>query len=610
MRTGAITAVPEIWNGAASTYGGAQEAYVTITDVSTTANRQGVVLKYNATSSISVYRQNATTVAVQTFDTTNGLVVQTTFAAAIGNSDVLGARALADGTVRVYENGALLGSVNVTTTPTPWTTNPANGGRIGLTFNGTTNTAAGDAHVDNFSGGNYVAPPAGPTYTPNLYEVGPGHPFGTIQSALDAAAASAGDDLVVVYPGPLPTANPRSNPRGAYYENLIMTTPVKLQGVGPGGIRGTETVRGSIVDGGAFAGDGPTAAAWYQKIASITWDGNQSINDGAVVTVLTHDGVFTPAFMGAIDGFDLRGGDQQGFPGNINVIGGFPTGLPANLVTQGGAVFANAYARHLRITNNVVQNNGGAYGTIRIGTPDLGLDQNHNEGVRIADNRIIANGGTNLAGGIGIFAESDGYEVAANDICGNFSAEYGGGLTVYGRSPNGSIHHNRIWFNRSYDEGGGVMIAGALPNDPSQASTGTGPVSIHHNVIQSNLANDDGGGVRFLMAGNFQMDVFDNVIANNVSTHEGGGVGLNDAPDVRFYNNTVMKNVTTATALTSNGTPAPAGLSTSENSAPLQATLPPGFTGVQQPVALQQRVLGQPGGCTRLRPGARHRCAR
>jgi hypothetical protein len=60
---------------------------------------------------------------------------------------------------------------------------------------------------------------------------------------------------------------------------------------------------------------------------------------------------------------------------------------------------------------------------------------------------------------------------------------------------------------------------------------------------------------------------------NNISTHEGGGVSLNDAPDVRFYNNTVAKNVTTATAITSNGQPAPAGLSTSHNSALLQATL-------------------------------------
>ena len=77
----------------------------------------------------------------------------------------------------------------------------------------------------------------------------------------------------------------------------------------------------------------------------------------------------------------------------------------------------------------MVQNNGGAYGTIRIGTPDLPAPDtdNQNDGVRIANNRIIANAGTNLAGGIGLFAGADGYEVAGNDICGNFSAEYGGG---------------------------------------------------------------------------------------------------------------------------------------------------------------------------------------
>ena len=78
------------------------------------------------------------------------------------------------------------------------------------------------------------------------------------------------------------------------------------------------------------------------------------------------------------------------------------------------------------------QNNGGAYGTIRIGTPDLPAPDtnNHNENVRIANNRIIANAGTNLAGGIGIFAGADNYEVASNDICGNFSAEYGGGISA------------------------------------------------------------------------------------------------------------------------------------------------------------------------------------
>jgi hypothetical protein len=45
---------------------------------------------------------------------------------------------------------------------------------------------------------------------------------------------------------------------------------------------------------------------------------------------------------------------------------------------------------------------------------------------------------------------------------------------------------------------------------------------------------------------------------------------------VRFFNNTVMKNITTATAVTSDGLPLPAGLSTAQNSIQLQNTLPGG----------------------------------
>ncbi len=401
----------------------------------------------------------------------------------------------------------------------------------------------------------------GSGYSPNLYEVGPGRTYAVIQDALDAAVASGGNDLVVVYPGQPDLANPRGNPRGAYYENLIITTPVKLQGVGPGGFQGNTFVPGSILDGGAFGGDTALATAWYARVGALTWDGNQNVNDGEVIYILAHDGVFTEAFKAGIDGFDIRGGDQRGFPGNINDLTGGPTGLPPWIVTQGGAIFANAYARYLQITNNVVQNNGGAYGTVRIGSPNLippdvvvpgpGLT-NHNENIRIANNRIIANGGTNLAGAVGLFNGADNYEVAYNDICGNFSVEYGGGLSVYGRSPNGKIHHNRIYFNMSNDEGGGIMIAGELPVTAGELSPGSGAVDIYNNQIQANLANDDGGGLRFLMAGGAGgvdvMNVYNNMIVNNVSTHEGGGIGLNDAPNVRIFNNTIMKNLTTATA--------------------------------------------------------------
>ena len=435
----------------------------------------------------------------------------------------------------------------------------------------------------------------GSGYNPKLYEVGPGKPFAKIQDALDAAHASPGNDLVVVYPGEPDYVNPRNNPRGAYYENLIVASPVKLQGVGPGGFQGTTYVPGSIIDASAFGTDTNAAADWYTRVGAMTWSGNQDVNDGEAIYVLasrdqttgsTNARQFTSSFKAAIDGFDIRGGNQDGFPGNINDLTGAQTGLPPTIVTQGGAIFANAYARYLQITNNVVQNNGSGYGTIRIGTPELPpLDptdpvdtdpDNQNENVRIARNRIISNAGTNLAGGIGLYNGSDNYEVARNDICGNFSLEYGGGISAYGRSPNGKIHHNRIYFNMSNDEGGGIMVAGQLPQTAGQLSTGSGAVDIYANQIQANLANDDGGGIRFLMAGNFPLNVYDNMIVNNVSTHEGGGIGIDDAPNVRIYNNTVMKNLTTATAVTSNGDPAPAGLSTSANSDQLQATLPSG----------------------------------
>ncbi len=439
----------------------------------------------------------------------------------------------------------------------------------------------------------------GDRYNPTVYDVGPGvsvakydptkraSQTGTagvshaIQNAIDAAASSRRTNgLIVVHPN-TPTA---VNPRGAYYENLVVYGARQAPGHGAGGFQGTSSTS-------------PWVARHDPRRRRLRWghrprdrlvhqggrdelgrqpDGQRRRGRLPARAVNQHLLGGSTAYTPAIDGFDIRGGDQQGFPGNINDLTGQPTGLPANIVTQGGAVFANAYVRQLQVTNNVVENNGGGYGTIRIGTPELaapGTNQ-HNEKVRIADNRIVQNAGTNLAGAIGLFAGSDGYQVSGNDICGNFALEYGGGVSVYGYSPGGSIHHNRVTLNNSNDEGGGIMIAGQLPATPGALSPGTGPVDIYANLIQGNLANDDGGGIRFLMAGNFEMNVHDNMIVNNVSTHEGGGVGINDAPNVRIYNNTIMKNLTTATAVTSNGTAAPAGVSTSANSDMLQATLP------------------------------------
>ena len=144
-------------------------------------------------------------------------------------------------------------------------------------------------------------------------------------------------------------------------------------GCRPGRLPGQPFVPGSIIDGGAFGGD----SAGVRRLVR---QDRQPRPGTATRTSTTAPSCrssprrrtsFGSTYKASIDGFDLRGGDQQGFPNNLNEIGGGTTGLPANVITQGGAVFANAYARNLQITNNVVENNGGGYGTIRIGTPDL-----------------------------------------------------------------------------------------------------------------------------------------------------------------------------------------------------------------------------------------------
>ncbi|MFM8321596.1 MAG: SdrD B-like domain-containing protein, partial [Chloroflexota bacterium] len=554
------------WNPANAVFSADQEAYLTLTDISTTAGTQGVMLKFNglhpalpAASWVEAAYSPASggQVSVRTQAPGQGVVTRTAIPGAFVNGDRLGVRITADGQVSVYRNSLQIGAVNVTAGANPWPTGLAlSGGRVGIHYAGTGFTAAADARFDDFGGGNIT--PA-PTYRPDIYEAGPGKTYATIQAAIDAAAAQPQRDaLVVVYPG----APAAWNGEGAYLENLLIYTPLKLQGVGPGG----PDVPGAILDGRGVLGDSPAASAWRSKAQALAWDGSQQLYEGAVITLLAEDGEFKPAYPAAIDGFTIQGGDQQGFPGTL------PDG--AIMEIQGGGIFANGYARFLRITNNVLRSNGGAYGgAIRLGTPHLPqpLSDSQNDYVTIRHNRIIANGGTNLAGAIGIFSGAEGYQVDHNDICGNFSAEYGGGISHYGFSPNGQIHHNRIYLNRSYDEGGGILIAGELPANPAVLSPGSGPVDIFANLLQGNLANDDGGGIRFLMAGNFPMNVYNNIIVHNVSTHEGGGISLNDAPDVRVYNNSIMKNITTATAMTSDGQPAPAGLSSSQNSALLQA---------------------------------------
>jgi hypothetical protein len=335
-------------------------------------------------------------------------------------------------------------------------------------------------------------------------------------------------------------------------------------------------------------------------MTSLAFDGNPNIYEGPTVTVVANDGgsgsgttrvaQFRSNFPASIDGVKITGGNHDGFPNNRDQITGAPNGQTATVTMQGGGIYVNAQAHSLQITNDVIQGNSGSYGGgIRLGTPEIGYNANDN--IRIAYNRIDKNGGTNLAGGIGIFSGATGYRVDHNSLCANFSAEYGGAISHFGLSNGGQIDHNRIWFSRSYDEGGAVFVGGELPVNPNTMTQGAGTVTIRENVMQANLSNDDGGAIRLLMVdgkrrsqtgqpnfGTMQLfddriNILNNTIANNISTHEGGGIALDDATNVVVANNTIAHNTTTATAITSDGQPAPAGLSTAANSILLQAEL-------------------------------------
>jgi hypothetical protein len=436
------------------------------------------------------------------------------------------------------------------------------------TVNGLTVQLLGPPNAPNTQGNprlRQVNPPAS--------AVRPGEiTYRSVQAAIEAAAGANGTDLVVVWPGPTGT----DNPTGAYFENVVVHSSVLLQGVGPGGqYPDGSYVRGSILDGRGFAIDNDSGTAWVNLVNSLQYAGPLAVPDGAVVTVLARDNEFNAGNAPTINGFRISGGNQSDFPNNLNAVTGgvkTPYGAAGAVVTQGGGVYLHANARFTEIADNLIVGNSGAYGgAVRVGTPYLNT---HNDEVRISRNQIRDNGGTNLAGAIGIFAGTTHYSIDHNVLCGNFSAEYGGAIDHFGRSDNGRIDHNQIRLNQSYDEGGGIMVAGELPANPNQPSPGSGPLSIDANVVQANLANDDGGGIRLLQAGNFPITLTNNMVTGNISAHEGGGIALDDAVDVRIVANTVMDNITTATAVTSTGQPAPAGLSTAFNSTPLQATLP------------------------------------
>ncbi|NOS79331.1 MAG: hypothetical protein HOP35_15445 [Nitrospira sp.] len=378
----------------------------------------------------------------------------------------------------------------------------------------------------------------------------------SIQAQLDLANPG---DLILVQPG-------------TYYEMLIMTKPVKLQGWGAGSThiiasqslatqlqtwreKMNSLVNCPLTPAGKIAllpgQANNTQGATGGTCGYLAGTGLFQIDEGAGVFIGAQDGIFTSGQHGRVDGFSVAGS-----------------------VTSPGIV-VNGYARFVEISNNQVANNQGTYGGgIRLGDPTLTVSA-QNDHATIHHNHIVQNGSLFAPGaGVALYAGSDHYQLMDNYVCGNFATEDGGGVAHLGLSPNGLIARNKIVFNQTFVQsvgglggsgaGGGLLVAGRAPavGGPLQISEGAGSVTIASNLIQGNNAGtSDGAGVMLRSINGldvlvsptnnstwYEVNLFNNIIVNNVAGLSGGGIAMQDAAKVNMINNTVAHNDSTATA--------------------------------------------------------------
>jgi large repetitive protein len=415
----------------------------------------------------------------------------------------------------------------------------------------------------------------GTGYNPTVVKVGtPASSPHALQNAIDGATAGS---LLVLSPG-------------VYNENIVLYKRLIIQGLGPGGIIGAHelntkspddprfNIPGSVIDGRFFHDN---EAAWDATVNSIGTivgvDGSHPVLRGADITVVAPStSTFTNSQQSArIDGVGLQLGHGDG----------------------AGGIQLQDSVNNFRITNNILESNGGVFaGGIGVGQP---FTNSQNTNVKILNDRVEGNGGLSKSGGIGLFNGSNGYEIARSIVCGNFGVEYGSGISHWGLSPGGSIHDNQIYYNEAVDSGAGISIQQEAPgpNTPTPVPNngigqGSGAVNIDRNLIQSNMTFDDGGGIFVLDSLTQPVNIRNNQIVDNGAADMGGAIALRDASNVAIVNNTVANNVTTGTSGTSDLVhPHSAGLASEVNDPRFQALQSANAPHFSNPVALFNNIF-------------------
>jgi hypothetical protein len=253
-----------------------------------------------------------------------------------------------------------------------------------------------------------------------------------------------------------------------------------------------------------------------------------------------------------------------------------PPGLPAGGLVDGEQA-GYGFNRNVNLHHNAVTDNLSLGDALYSGTPSA-------------------------AGGVTFCTGADSYKFNYNWICGNMSSGDAGGVAHSGFINDGTISHNSIIFNQSQNptiptNGGGLAVLGAAPDRTAPDGTECGSVTdqdcapglaegtgrnlmIDSNLLLGNSAESGTGGGLRLQIVNGQdvaalpqnssrwndVTIINNIIANNVAGWDGGGVSIQDALRVKFVNNTVIANDTTASA----------GVLFNTLGAPQASTPPPG----------------------------------
>ena len=432
--------------------------------------------------------------------------------------------------------------------------------------------------------------------------------YATIQAAIDAANAG---DLILVDPG-------------IYKELPIMYKRVRLQGAGAG----------STVIWASHFSSGPgfvnPLVAWRDKLKSL-------VAQNLIGLLPEQDPTQPDFFFTDGEGPGVFVAPKQNLFGNSTNINQRARidGFKITLADLGGAVYVNAYASRLLISNNrITGNSGNLAGGIRVGNPTevafarggQAVATSLNPEIDIRFNQIDQNGSLTMGGGIALFKGADGYNIQDNNVCGNLARSGGGGIAHRGLSPNGEIISNNILFNEVFQGnqpgvglgigggGGGIEVAGdpavGLVATPSGLTEGSGSVLIDKNLLQGNLGGSaDGGGIALRSVnGNdvaqapttqnswHLLRIFNNLIVNNVSGSGGAGISLQDAPRVQIVHNTIARNDSTATSVFAGiGTPPsvmqPSGIVSRAHSLDLQAIL--GADSYSVPQTLRRNIVSE-----------------